>query len=65
MENTYGVEYESCCWAIRVVQRDYISDFEAQDETRNKSIWVQLELKGMASVGKKVDTAFETGRFSR
>ena len=64
LENAVGVEYESCCWAIRVVQREYISDIEAGDETLNKSIWVQLELKGMASVGKKVDTAFETGRFS-
>jgi LPS-assembly protein len=65
LENVVGVEYESCCWAIRLVQRDYISDFEIDDETRNKSIWVQLELKGMASVGKKVDTAFETGLFSQ
>ena len=64
MENVIGFEYESCCWAIRLVQRDYISDFEVGDETRNKSLWLQLELKGMASVGKKVDKAFETGRFT-
>ncbi len=65
LENALGVEYESCCWAIRVVRREYISDFEVGDETRNTSIWVQLELKGMASVGKKVDEAFETGQFSQ
>ena len=64
LENVFGVEYESCCWAIRLVQREYISDFEVGDETRNKSIWLQLELKGMASVGKKVDKAFETGLFT-
>ena len=64
LENTYGFEYESCCWAIRLVRRDYISDFEAQEQTRNESIWIQLELKGIASVGKKVDEAFETGKFS-
>ena len=65
LENAVGFEYESCCWAIRVVQREYISDFEVGDETHNRSIWVQLELKGMASVGKKVDEAFETGQFSQ
>jgi len=64
LENVVGLEYESCCWAIRLVQRKYISDFEIGQETHNSTVWVQLELKGMASVGKKVDTAFETGRFS-
>ena len=64
LETALGFEYESCCWAIRVVQREHISDLELGEETRNKSLWVQLELKGMTSVGKKVDRAFETGRFS-
>ena len=62
LETLAGFEYSSCCWAIRVVQRDYIDDLE--DETRNQSIWLQLELKGLANVGRKVDSAFETGSFS-
>ena len=64
LETAAGLEYESCCWAIRIVHRDYIRDLELDDETRNETIWLQLELKGMASVGSKVDSAFETGLFA-
>jgi LPS-assembly protein len=59
LETVGGIEYESCCWAMRVVYRDYISDLAT--DTRNDSIWFQLELKGLASVGRKVRSAFETG----
>lgn len=61
LESLAGFEYESCCWSVRIAYRDYISDLA--DQTRNDSIWIQLELKGLASVGKKVNDAFETGRF--
>jgi LPS-assembly protein len=61
LESLGGIEYESCCWSLRVVQRDYISDLK--DQTTSKSIWVQLELKGLASVGRTVQSAFESGRF--
>jgi LPS-assembly protein len=63
LETLAGLEYESCCWSIRLVRRDYITDLE--DETRNDSIWVQLELKGLTSVGRTVGSGFETGRFDQ
>ncbi|WP_455221053.1 LPS-assembly protein LptD [Kaarinaea lacus] len=59
LETVGGIEYESCCWAMRVVYRDFISDLAT--DTRNDSVWFQLELKGLASVGRKVRSAFETG----
>jgi len=59
LETVGGIEYESCCWALRVVYRDFISDLAS--DTRNDSIWFQLELKGLASVGRKIRSAFETG----
>jgi LPS-assembly protein len=59
LETVGGIEYESCCWALRVVYRDYITDLATG--ARNDSIWFQLELKGLASVGRKVKSAFETG----
>ncbi|WP_455209338.1 LPS-assembly protein LptD [Kaarinaea lacus] len=59
LETVGGIEYENCCWAMRVVYRDYINDLAT--DVRYDSIWFQLELKGLASVGRKVKSAFETG----
>ena len=59
LETIGGIEYESCCWAVRLLYRDYISDLTT--DTRNDSILFQFELKGLASVGRKVRSAFETG----
>ena len=59
LEAIGGIEYESCCWAVRLLYRDYISDLET--DTRNDSILFQFELKGLASVGRKVRSAFDTG----
>lgn len=52
LETLKGVEYESCCWTARLVQRSYRVD--AEDEDENNSIWIQLELKGLTSVGKGI-----------
>ena len=52
LETLKGVEYESCCWTARLVQRTYRVD--ALDEDENNSIWFQLELKGLTSVGKGI-----------
>lgn len=59
LEAVGGIEYESCCWAVRLMYRDYISDLAT--DTRNDSILFQFELKGLASVGRKVKSAFDTG----
>jgi len=56
LETFAGLEYDSCCWALRVVRRDYISNLD--NETRKDSILFQLELKGLASVGRKIGAAF-------
>ncbi len=52
LETLKGLEYESCCWTARLVQRSYRVD--ALDENENNSIWVQLELKGLTSAGKGI-----------
>ncbi|MEJ2603300.1 MAG: LPS assembly protein LptD [Gammaproteobacteria bacterium] len=58
LERFFGVEYESCCWAIRLVSRRYIS---RRDSTADSSIAIQLELKGMSSVGDPADKLLERG----
>ncbi|MDX1518605.1 MAG: LPS assembly protein LptD [Gammaproteobacteria bacterium] len=45
-----GVEYEDCCWGTRLVARRFLSDIEGEFET---GIFLQVELKGLAGVGKK------------
>ncbi len=58
VEQFYGLEYESCCWGVRVVSRRYIS---RRDGTRDSSIGLQLVLKGFSSVGTAADKMLERG----
>ncbi len=48
LDQFLGVEYSSCCWAVRVVTRRFVSSRSGDAET---SIGLQLELKGLSSVG--------------
>jgi len=45
-----GVEYESCCWAFRVVARRFLTNV---DGDYNTGIFFQFELKGLAGIGQK------------
>ncbi|MEM8546754.1 MAG: LPS assembly protein LptD, partial [Pseudomonadota bacterium] len=58
LERFVGLEYESCCWGIRVVSRRYIS---RRDGTADNAIAIQLELKGLTSVGDPADKLLENG----
>ncbi len=58
LEQFYGLEYESCCWGLRLVSRRHIS---TRDGTRDSSIGLQLVLKGMTSVGTAADKLLERG----
>ena len=53
-----GIEYESCCWGLRVVTRRFIS---TRDGTRDSSFGLQLVLKGFTSVGTAADKLLERG----
>ena len=52
LETLKGIEYESCCWTARIVQRTY--RVNALSVNENNSIWFQLELKGLTSIGKPI-----------
>ena len=58
LEQFFGLEYESCCWGLRLVSRRFISK---RDGTRDSSVGLQLVLKGMTSVGTAADTLLENG----
>jgi len=58
LEQFFGLEYESCCWGLRLVSRRHIS---TRDGTRDSSLGLQLVLKGMTSVGTAADRLLERG----
>lgn len=58
LESLAGLEYESCCWRLSMVGRSYIND---PTGASNRSLFVELELKGLTSVGNRVEGLLENG----
>jgi len=58
LDQFFGLEYETCCWGVRMVSRRFLS---TRDGTRDTSLGLQLVLKGMSSVGTSADTLLESG----
>lgn len=58
LEQFFGLEYESCCWGLRLVSRRFVS---TRDGTRDSSFGIQLILKGMTSIGTRADRLLERG----
>ncbi len=58
IETTLGLEYESCCWALRFAARRYISDDGLDHDT---NYFVELVLKGLAPIGDSVGEILESG----
>jgi LPS-assembly protein len=56
IENFAGFEYSSCCWSVRAVARDYVGRRSGE---RDRSIYLQLELKGLSNVGLAADAFLE------
>lgn len=47
-ENFVGVEYGTCCWAVRVSYRRFIGDTTGDFDS---GVYLQLQLKGLANIG--------------
>ena len=60
LEDIQGLQYDSCCWAVRMVHRRYVADIE-EDEYQ-ESFYFQFELKGLANVGNDINQIFTEGR---
>jgi len=50
LEGVLGLEYESCCWGLRVIGRRYLSDTTGN---HTAALFLQLQLKGLAGIGDK------------
>jgi LPS-assembly protein len=53
LDQFVGVEYSSCCWALRLVTRHFVSSRTGSSDT---SVSIQLELKGLSNVGTDTET---------
>jgi LPS-assembly protein len=48
----YGIEYDNCCWAIRVVQsKVFASVNPSGNNTYNSTFYLQILLKGLGNLG--------------
>jgi LPS-assembly protein len=57
LDSFLGFEHDNCCWRLRIMGRHYINDFSnrtnQENSHTNNAVFVQLELKGLASFGNK------------
>ncbi len=54
-----GIEYDSCCWVLRAVARDWTTNLEQGNSS--VGLFLQLELKGLTSLGSSVDNLLRRG----
>ena len=58
LEVLAGVEYDTCCWKLRLAGRRYNQN---TDEDYNNSIELQLVLKGLGQIGSPIGQLLERG----
>jgi LPS-assembly protein len=56
-----GLQYEDCCWALRMVARHHRDD--PDDEEADNAFYLELELKGLTGVGTDIDSLLSNAIF--
>lgn len=56
IETVLGLEYESCCWAVRFAARRFISDGGTDTDT---SMYAEFVLKGLTKLGRDYGALLE------
>ncbi|MEH6591058.1 MAG: LPS-assembly protein LptD [Halioglobus sp.] len=66
IEDMYGLEYDTCCWMVRLMHLRYFDnipgttpDFNDPNLERENSTQIQLVLKGMGGFGNRVSGILE------
>ena len=64
IDTLVGLQYQSCCWKIRVIgRRDIVSrptDTTERTGARDTSVSLELELNGLATVGSSANSFLKT-----
>ncbi len=58
IEALVGIEYQSCCWSMRLAARRWINDddiFSADKVEEKDGIYFQIQLKGLAGIGQSLE----------
>lgn len=50
LETMAGIQYDTCCWRVRLVTRRFVT----LDGQGNSAIFLELQLKGLGSLGNRV-----------
>lgn len=58
LESLGGIEYETCCWAVRTSYRRFIASASGD---YSSGIYLQLELKGLTKIGTGFQEMLPTG----
>ena len=58
-EGLFGAEYDTCCWAFRVAWRTLL--LSGVEEEYDRGLYLEWELKGMTSLGDKVEALLKSG----
>jgi len=63
LQSFFGIRYDNCCWAVRILGHEYFDSLEAGTARFESAIWLELELKGLSSLGsrKKIDSILKNG----
>lgn len=59
LERFFGLQYDSCCWGIRLVSRERFDKLDPdnnQNPLFEKAIYLTLELKGLSNIGQQGKT---------
>jgi LPS-assembly protein len=67
VEDMIGVEYDTCCWTVRLLNLRYYNNdnglfpnFNDPDLERNQSVQFQILLKGMGGFGNRITTIMQS-----
>ncbi|MFQ5642533.1 MAG: LPS-assembly protein LptD [Thiogranum sp.] len=68
LETLAGLEYDSCCWGVRFVTRDFVDNVndrnnnnDVGDSKSNRIFMVQIVLKGLTSFGGNIESLLQNG----
>ena len=64
IEGFAGLEYNNCCWQVRLISRRYIENRSAaliEQVEPDKGVFFQFVFKGLAGFGAKLDTLMQRG----
>ena len=58
LEQFVGIEYESCCWGIRVISREHLAYRNGDTDT---SFSIEFVFKGLSEIGDPVENLLDRG----